>query len=340
MQLPWSFRRKPKHHKRILIGVTVIVILLFTSSLYLYTSGEWEVFFNIFQHAYFQLQYKPPQAAASKIDVLTVPSNTLQVDKEMRVYLPPGYDASQDRYPVLYLLHGDPGDSQDWLVDTNLQQVLDDKIAQKLLPPLIVVFPDGNGPVVKDSQYLDVPAQKMESYIVNDVRTFIDGKYRTLTASKYRAIGGVSSGAFGALNIAVHHPDLYHVVILHSPYAKPVGQSKAPLIGNNAALMKLNSPIEQLPRTASASSLAIYIDAGDQDFAFITTDYNSLVKAFTTNHLNFQSGLISGAHGWGTWRVAILKSLDYLGQQWLNLLIKPSLSPSSKSVLKALEFKK
>ncbi len=70
----------------------------------------------------------------------------------MKIYLPPHYSAEkQIRYPVLYLLHGYPGTDRDWLMNTNLQKRLDQKIMAKAIPPLIVVFPDMNGPLIRDS---------------------------------------------------------------------------------------------------------------------------------------------------------------------------------------------
>ena len=62
----------------------------------------------------------------------------------MYVYTPPGYEANQTRYPVLYLLHGGGGDEDAWVTMGRANVILDNLIAAGKAKPMIVVMPNGN----------------------------------------------------------------------------------------------------------------------------------------------------------------------------------------------------
>lgn len=64
--------------------------------------------------------------------------------RRMTIYTPAGYETSKDKYPVLYLLHGSGGDENSWSELGRAVQILDNLIAQKNVPPMIVVMPNGN----------------------------------------------------------------------------------------------------------------------------------------------------------------------------------------------------
>ena len=62
----------------------------------------------------------------------------------MYVYTPPDYEANQNRYPVLYLLHGGGGDEDAWVTMGRANIILDNLIAAGKAKPMIVVMPNGN----------------------------------------------------------------------------------------------------------------------------------------------------------------------------------------------------
>ena len=73
------------------------------------------------------------------------PSPTLKQDRRrMYVYTPPGYETSQIKYPVLYLLHGGGGDEDAWATMGRAPIIMDNLIAQGKAKPMIVVMPNGN----------------------------------------------------------------------------------------------------------------------------------------------------------------------------------------------------
>lgn len=131
------------------------------------------------------------------------------------VYLPGGYEHSDQRYPVLYLLSGFGSRGQgllnDRLWEENIQERLDRLIDSGAIPPLIVVMPDCSTRY-GGSQYINSSATgRYQDYLLELV-TYIDHTYRTIPERDNRAIGGISSGGYGATMMGMQHPQVFGLV--------------------------------------------------------------------------------------------------------------------------------
>ncbi|HET7767299.1 MAG TPA: alpha/beta hydrolase-fold protein [Chloroflexota bacterium] len=131
-----------------------------------------------------------------------------------RVYLPGGYDqpsapdTSPRRYPVLYLLHGLGGGIQQWS-RLGLEAELDRQGTQA-----IVVAPAGRaGYWVNHAD----GGPRWADYVANDVVAHVDATYRTVPRREARAIGGISMGGHGALQLALNNPQVFGTAGAHSP---------------------------------------------------------------------------------------------------------------------------
>lgn len=139
-------------------------------------------------------------------------------DREVLVYLPPQYKNSVQRYPVIYLLHSYGSGPDSWLGKNgyegmNLEEELDRQILHGLIDPVMVVMPDAKTKL-GGSWYTDSPSSgKWESFIAEELVEFIDSKYRTRAKREYRGIAGQSMGGYGALRIAMHHPEVFGAVL-------------------------------------------------------------------------------------------------------------------------------
>ena len=140
-------------------------------------------------------------------------SGLIERDLPYRIYLPPDYFSSDRRYPVLYMLHGAGGNYTEWS-DSFLPERADELIRVGEIQPLIIVMPDG-GERSYFANLTDGP--RWGDYLAYEVVPFIDAMYRTVPTRASRAIGGLSSGGLGALQLALNHPDLFGVVGGHSP---------------------------------------------------------------------------------------------------------------------------
>ncbi len=139
------------------------------------------------------------------------------------VYLPPGYDTSQQSYPVVYLLHGFGGNHRTWQDMEDVKGILDYLISAGEIRPMIVVMPSGfsymGGTFYTNSQYppggSDVFGMA-ENYIIHEVIPKIDSTFRTMPDRGHRAIIGLSMGGYGAAKLAIKHPDMFSVAGMHS----------------------------------------------------------------------------------------------------------------------------
>ncbi len=189
------------------------------------------------------------------------------------VYFPPGYGDRANaarRYPVLYLLHGAPGQPSDWTNGLHIQLVADELIARGRLRPLIMVMPEGNGGVWHDSQYINRfdGTFNAATYIARDLVHVVDARYRTIAARGGRATAGISEGGYGAMNLALTHRATFGTAISVSGYfradpAEVVGGANP--FGGSAQVMARNSPLLYAPALRHGPRTAILILDSAQD---------------------------------------------------------------------------
>jgi S-formylglutathione hydrolase FrmB len=145
----------------------------------------------------------PDKATASgpRIQHITVDENPVSV------LLPPQYDTSMRRYPVLYLLYGADSNVDSFLLRTNLISVTSTFPDNQ---QFIVVTPSGG----LTGFYVDWEdgSHNYETEIINRVIPAIDTQFRTLPDKEHRAVAGVSMGGFGAAHYGVKHPELFRAV--------------------------------------------------------------------------------------------------------------------------------
>lgn len=232
--------------------------------------------------------------------------------KPFLVYLPPSYNTPQahnKRYPTLYLLHGSPGSDHDWFTAGKADQSADTLIALGKIPELILILPDGNGKSGAPSEWgnsLD-QQQFIETYLAVDLVKYVDQNYRTLAHASDRAIGGLSMGGFGAMNIAVHHPDVFGSVISLGGYFHAEGS----VWGNNANYIQQNSPAAILPTTKAAWNLHMFLGAATKDEPYYTDAMHFAYELDSLSipyHLDIQPGY----HAWHVWQVQLYHALLWL----------------------------
>lgn len=141
-------------------------------------------------------------------------------ERPVYVYLPPGYDESADRYPVVYVIQGYTGHVAMWFNRTPFRrpfpELADDVFATGDTPPAIVVYADA-WTSLGGSQFLDSPATgPYHSYLCDEIVPWVDAHFRTLAAPAHRAIAGKSSGGYGAMITPLLRPDLFGALATHA----------------------------------------------------------------------------------------------------------------------------
>ena len=131
--------------------------------------------------------------------------------KVIRVYLPPNYNFTQKRYPVIYVLHGFNGTSK--TLTRKMRSAMDRMILDEEIQEAIAVFVDGSNRF-GGSQYLSSPTiGDYETYVRRDLVNFIDRQYRTIPHRDSRGMTGFSMGAYGSMHLSLKYPEVFGVVV-------------------------------------------------------------------------------------------------------------------------------
>jgi enterochelin esterase-like enzyme len=146
-------------------------------------------------------------AASSSIDSSSYSSPALHGAGSFLVYLPPGYASTTTRYPVIYLLHGN-GQTDNSFLRMGVQGTLDRLIARHTIPPTIAVMIQGGSGT---NNWLNHGDSSYESYVL-EVQHLIDRMLPTIPDRGARAIVGYSMGGYGAMHLALTHPQTFATV--------------------------------------------------------------------------------------------------------------------------------
>ena len=151
----------------------------------------------------------------ASITDLTFFSKSLRQDRKMQIYLPDGYDQKSDnKYPVIYFLHGS---GQNSYSERSLFSIFNDLVNSKTISPVIIVKPDGSCPPWESSYFTNSSLNgNFEDYIVYDLVEYIDSAFNTIASRDRRTIMGWSAGGMCAMQTAFKHPDVFCGAVSHS----------------------------------------------------------------------------------------------------------------------------
>ena len=229
-------------------------------------------------------------------------SPTLGMKRRMMIYLPPGYEESRQKYPVLYLLHGTGGDETVWLEQGHAAQVFDNLIANGQAEPMIVVMPNGHTDTPaapgmgsdNNEQPTFAHKQWMEGTFetsFNDIINWVDSHYRTRPVKRYRAIAGLSMGGYHSLYISANQPDDFAYVGLFSPAISRMDQGKSKIYDDLEA--KVINQFKQRPRL-------YWMGIGKDDFLY--KDNAEFRQLLDKNRLRYTYHESGAGHEWANWR--------------------------------------
>lgn len=284
-------------------------------------------------------------------------SPALGVSKHYVIYLPPSYARENRRYPVAYYLHGYSGNEADWLTLAEIDRVADSVFAAGA-PEMILVMPDGD-----DGWYTDwvVPLsyaacmadstldrrgptycterQGYGTYIWHDLVGHVDSVYRTQADRRHRGIAGLSMGGYGAIAVALSHPNVFAAAASHSgvlsplyigphPFAPPPRYHQSmdsvwtarraawatfrPAFGDDTASWYARDPAHIARRLQSVGGPmpALFVDGGTADG--LIDESRAFHAELTALGVPHQYAEWPGAHNWRYWRAHVAESLAWL----------------------------
>lgn len=249
-------------------------------------------------------------ASTGRAECRSVPSRILGRAVPYCILLPPSYDIRKtSRYPVLYLLHG-LGDNEQMLLRAGGLGLVEDLWERGEIGEYLIATPAGGASFYINSQN---GRERYEDFFLREFLPFIESHYRTRPGRRYRGIGGISMGGYGALHLAFRHPYLFGSVTASSaalveelPQVDLPGAQQSPvmrILGGvfgtppDRAFWDRNNPLT-LARSFHPAGLKIYFDCGEQDDYGFERGASALHDILTSRHIPHEFHLYPGGHNW------------------------------------------
>lgn len=266
-------------------------------------------------------QLDPPQEEANtglKFQLETFNSQAMGTVRKYGLILPPGYSQNtQKRYPVIFLLHGGHDDARAYVDKYAILNILSELYKSKKLPPSIVITPDGNdnrgSSPLYDPEYFDGANGKVGTLIGSELVQIVKSRYRTLESPQFWALGGLSSGGWGALNIGLRYLNNFNIFFSHSGY----------FTDNSGPQNSPQQFVQQLS-PEDRKKLHIYLDAGlnDTELLASTKSFHQTLNQLGIANVFYQfpggHGLSGADIGWNYFHKHLRDSLMYVGEQFNN----------------------
>lgn len=229
-----------------------------------------------------------------RVEIREIESDYLDGGLRFRVYTPPCYEEEeQRRFPVLYLVHGQTFNDDQW-DRIGADEAADALIGSGEVAPFMIVMP-------YDRASAQPSRDPFGEVFFEELVPWIDAHYRTLSDREQRAVGGLSRGASWALHFAMLHPELFGAVGGHSP----------PVFVEDAARVRVwlaGIPEELMPR--------IWLDVGERDQEAILDSALWLAGVLNEMGIPHEWHLFTGAHSEAYWSSHVEMYLRWYAGSW------------------------
>ena len=215
---------------------------------------------------------------------------------DFQVYTPPCFNQEASaRYPVLYMIHGQTYNDDQW-GRLGVGAAADALINAHKAPPFLIVMPE------EENTYADIYAESFGSDVTDRLVPWIDAHYPTCADRSCRAIGGLSRGGAWALRLGFTHPALFGAIGLHS----------TPPFNTDPGLFPIwvrDISADQMPR--------VYMDIGRGDpFLSMASAFEAQLVHYNVPHEWY---LFNGTHEEAYWSAHVAEYLEWYTQPWKNM---------------------
>jgi enterochelin esterase family protein len=225
-------------------------------------------------------------------------SGTLDTQRRMHVYTPPGYDGSQERYPVFYLLHGSGDDDTGWPTIGRAGFILDNLIAEGKAKPMLVVMPNGSmprrapgtTPPAEAAAAREAARQRFTNELLKEVVPYVEKHFRVVADRDHRAIAGLSMGGGQTLQMVTAHPDEFAYV---GVWSAGIGPNIADFEKRSATFLENADKVNKDVKLFS-------ISVGDKDF--LVKGSRDLSELLDKHGIKHELHISGGGHTWINWR--------------------------------------
>ena len=226
-------------------------------------------------------------------------SKTLGRTRPLIVYMPPGYRANTEKYPVLYLVSGTTDTEETWFRAGRANFILDNLIAQKRALPMIIVLPYGNM-MMGTPPPTSIQAAEMykvfNDELVGNIIPYVEANYRVIPDREKRAIAGFSRGGGQSLFTGFNNLDKFEWIGSYSAYLTP------------EVFEKYFSGLAANPEVTNQQIKLLWLGVGSEDFLYKqTVAFNDFLKEKKIEHTSLVTG---GGHTWMNARHYLAETLQ------------------------------
>jgi putative tributyrin esterase len=248
---------------------------------------------------------------------VTFRSAALDRDIQYRVIFPANMTAGE-KLQAVYLLHGGGGGFRDW---SNYSDA-----ARFAEGGLILVMPEGDSSYFTNA--VDRPQDRYEDYIVTDLISDVESRFPVATGRSNRAIVGVSMGGFGAVKLALRHPDVFAFAGGLSPAIDvPSRPFSVKRMSQWRRFRAIFGPWEgQVQRDNDPFVLARSVDPGRTPYFFLSCGEQEGLLApnrefaaeLGQRHFQYEFHTAPGDHNWNQWNERLPGLFQSLSEHYLN----------------------
>jgi S-formylglutathione hydrolase FrmB len=255
-------------------------------------------------------QEASPAGLKGTVTVLAIRGPSDQRTHPVWVWRPPGPDSDSATIPVLYFLHGDPGQASDPF-NKGMAQVLDKRL-ERGYPPFVFASIDGNGEHHADTEWANAAngTDQVMDRMLDAAIPAVEGRHMRNAA--HRAIAGFSMGGYGAVNIAMQHPGVFGQVVSVAGYF--VVNDLSGMFGGKPAVIAANTPSAH-PRQARGMRVLLDEDASDPD-GLIRGQAAWMGGLLRRAGVPVTVHIQPGGHDWAYAMSALEYSFGFLSHNW------------------------
>lgn len=211
-------------------------------------------------------------------------SKIMGEQRKLRIYLPPKYEKSNDKYPVAFF-----HDGFQFFDLTDIRDIMDNMIYEGKMSPIIAVFVE---PVKRDDEYSGSRQKAFTQFMMEELIPFIDNSYRTQATATSRAQFGISNGGNIALWLVASHPEKTALVAAFSS--------------------NVESKIPKAFKRSKCAGVKFYLDLGKYDIPFLMPLVRDLKSVLQESGCKLRYNEYPEGHNWKFWQKHLPEALEYL----------------------------
>ena len=251
-----------------------------------------------------------------RVITIPIPATTSGFSaRDALVYLPPAwFEKPRPKFPVIELLAGEPGATDNW-TQGGLADVTSDAYAAKhrgVAP--VLVMADNNGSDTADTECVG----KVEQYLTVDVPRFVGVRFGTAMTPEQWAIGGLSEGGMCGLMLSLRHPEQYRTFLDYGGLLGPreaddngVGDTVSVYFNGDEAEFSAHEPLD-IMRTKRFEELGGWFEVGSEDADPLAAQ-RALVPSATSAGVTTCSVVVPGGeHTFQVWTESFKGSLPWI----------------------------